>query len=702
MFFRNKKSPSGQCLQLIEAYRAPQGQSRNRVVVSLGKAHIPPAQRPLIAQAVQGQLYHQGDLFQKDYSPLAQRWIDAILQRVQRQGRWQPLRSAGAASAPEGELIDGVLLDQVDHTHTAPLGPSLVGWEVWNRLQMPQLLAQLGLNPAQRQAAAITVIGRLVNPGSERALWEWLPHSSLPELMGLELTEMGKDRFYRISDGLLKHQSRIEAHLRQRQARLFERDRTILLYDLTNSYFEGQALQNPKARRGKSKEKRHDCPQVVIGMVFDRWGCELTHKVFEGTQADGQSLLAMIEELKAMVPESDLLGARAQPPMVVLDAGVATRANLRLLRQAHLGYLVNESRRSRATYQAEFEAQDQFQTVAGRQGKAEVKVRLIKDPHPPSQEEEEEDKKKPSIAAGAARLAEGGGDKAQEPVAEDYLVLCRSQGRRDKEQAIRSQSEERYLKALEKLAQRVARGRLKVPEKIERAIGRLQRHYSRIQRFYTVKVQGVGPDETGSARVVWERQEPAYAQDDELLGDYVLRTNRPGKDGAEIWKLYIMLTEAEGGFRALKSELGLRPNYHQLEERVDGHVFITVLAYHLLWYVREKLEAGEDYRSWRTIKGVLSTHSYTTLLLPTKAGTIYRVRRAGQPEEVQKAIYRALEIGWRDLPMTKVVVGIKEPKGPGGSPEAAGGKGVCQDKDKSDEEAIGESQSKGENRGATL
>jgi hypothetical protein len=141
----------------------------------------------------------------------------------------------------------------------------------------------------------------------------------------------------------------------------------------------------------------------------------------------------------------------------------------------------------------------------------------------------------------------------------------------------------------------------------------------------------------------------------------VLRTDRQHLSAAELWSLYMGLTKAEEGFRALKSSLGLRPNYHQLEDRVEGHVFLTVLAYHLLRRVLHTLEEARENRSWETLRTILETHCYTTILLPTRSGRTYRLRRAGQPEECQKAIYRALGIQWDKLPQAKVVAPTKNP-----------------------------------------
>jgi len=258
VFFRRKLSGSGQCLQLLESYRNARGEPRHRVVVSLGGARLPTAHWPAIASAVASQLYGQPLLLPLALPAAERRQVEAIVKRVDREGRWQPVGRTGVPPAADGAgpTIDGVLADQVSHTHTTALGPSLVGWEAWQRLGLPQLLADLGFNAAQAQAAAISVIHRLVSPGSERALLAWLPNSSLPELLGGAASAGLKDRFYRVSDQLLASRAAVEKHLRQRQAVLFNLDRTILLYDLTNSYFEGAALGNPKAQRGHSKEKR--------------------------------------------------------------------------------------------------------------------------------------------------------------------------------------------------------------------------------------------------------------------------------------------------------------------------------------------------------------------------------------------------------------------------------------------------------------
>ena len=195
------------------------------------------------------------------------------------------------------------------------------------------------------------------------------------------------------------------------------------------------------------------------------------------------------------------------------------------------------------------------------------------------------------------------------------------------------------------------------PEKIQRAIGRVQGDHSRVQRFYDIeltKVRGGGKEKKWTLR--WCRKEQAYAEESQLLGCYVLRTNRKDLTGAKLWQLYMTLTRAEDGFKALKSNLGLRPNHHQLETRVEAHVFITIVAYHLLRFIEYTLERHGDNRCRQTIKALLETHTYATVIMPTRSGEVHRVRKAGIPEHSHKQIYNLFQIDWKNLPVKKTVV----------------------------------------------
>lgn len=623
MFFRLKKTKSGQVIKLIESYRDAEGVPRHRTVVSLGDAAISEQERKPIAKAVEARLYaHEVLPLDLELDATCQGWVDRILRKVEQDGCWARTtgpsgRALNAVLADESAVIDGVLADKVTHSQTAALGPVMAGWHAWNELGLTELLLTKGFTQQQCNTAAISVINRLTDPVAECNLPEWFADTGLPELMGCTLRGAGDDRFYRISDKLLDQQSAIEAHVSERQQSIFNLDRTILLYDLTNTHFEGSCESNPKACYGKNKQKRNDCPQVVVGMVFDAEGFALAHRVFDGNQGDSPSLLPMIEALERAGNNSE------GNPMIIMDAGVASLENRKALREKGYSYLVNDSRGVRKTYKEQFEAIDEFTAVQGRADDKEVLVCCIDDPAP-----------------------------REEVDWSERIVLCQSASRGEKERAMLSRAEERIIDALTK---RIETGKLKDSKKIAQAIGRIRAKNPRVSRYYEIKqADGSAPE------ITWQRKDEQINAAEELCGCYVLRTDQSDLGAAELWNLYITLTRAEAGFRALKSDLGLRPNHHQTEHRVDGHIFICTLAYQLMRHLLYRLESAGDYRSWETIRRILQTHTYTTVLLPTQAGPTHRIRNAGLPEERQLAIYRDLGIDWKKLPRTHIIIEPRE------------------------------------------
>ncbi len=565
MFFRLKHSKSGQVLQLLESYRNSEGKPRQRVVVSLGDGAISRPDFGPIAKAVQKQLYGIEELLAPEYTRRQQNWIELILRRIDGEGRWRGLRQKAEAFAEQQNAIDGVLADKVEHSAAGVLlGPILLGLKGWEKLRMDEALQEVGLNRAQRDAAKVSVINRLVDPVPENALPQWARQSALGDLLGVAAVKSDRHRYYRVSDRLVENRERIEEHMRERQGELFSLDRTVLLYDLTNTHFEGVGASNGKAKRGKNKQKRHDCVQIVVGMVFDTEGFELGHRIFAGNRHDATTLLEMIAELEKAV------GAQGEreKTLIIMDGGIASRENVQLLREEGFGYLVNQSRRGRKAYLAEFQEASGFEKVEGRDWDREVKVKWIKE------------------QVGEENESEGDQETTQEEsrqAGEEYVLLCQSVRRRAKEEAIYSGAEERFMKALEGLQKRVDQGHLKEPAKIHTAIGRLQGQHSRVQRFYSIElVEAAKGSKEKKCGLCWTRRDQACDENAQLLGCSVLRTNRHNFSGAQLWRLYMTLTRAEDGFKALKSDLGLRPNHHQIEPRVEGHVFITILAYQLL------------------------------------------------------------------------------------------------------------------------
>lgn len=588
MYFRTKTVSGTSLVQLVQSYRNAEGQPRQRVIASLGDAKLPEAHKRMIADAVERQLCRQSDWLEEDeLEHEASVWVAKIV-RLARQ-------SKGGNQVLEGESVDGVLVDQVQTQDVVQLGPQLVASKAWEALGMSALLEELGMNPSSVATAELLVANRLIEPLSEWALIDWSERTALPEMLGLRLTKTAKDRLYRVGDELLGQRKTIESRLRAQQPELFGLKRSVILYDVTNTHFEGLCQSNPQVRHGKNKQGRSDCRQVAIGMAFDEFGMPLSHEAFEGNISDTATLETMLERLE--VKDESL------KPVVILDAGFASKANIELLRQKGYSYLVNVTRDRRTKYAEQFRGEG-FEKLSGRSDADKVEVKKIADPE----------------------------DSCSE------LVLCRSAQRRLKEEAMISRAEERFLVDLKALAKRVQVGRLKDTTKIERKIGSIQKKHPRVQRFYTIELK--------DAHIAWERNESGMQEALAQCGDYALKTDK-ALEPEELWHLYMTLLKAEAGFGMLKGSLGLRPNYHQLEKRAQAHIFISVLAYHLLMWVLHQLEPHGDTRSWITLRRLLSTHSLVSTQLPLKDGSIVQIRKPSVPDAEQQLVFQRLGIDWK-------------------------------------------------------
>jgi len=552
VFFRTKSIKGTPLLQLVESFRNAEGAPRQRVVASLGDADIPEAEKAAIAGVVTRRLRGADsgageDWFEPDLSTDATVWVVRIVALAG--------RSKGGRKAVASAVADGVLLDKIETTDVVQLGPELVAMKAWEALGLTPMLAGLGMNPGRIATAQLMVANRLIEPLSEWALIDWAGRTALPELLGTNITRSNKDRLYRTGDELLKHRTEIEKQLRERERDLFSTKRSIILYDVTNTHFEGVCAGNPKAKHGKNKQKRNDCRQVAVGMAFDELGLTLAHEVFEGNVADTKTLGALLERLTP----ADCADLK---PVVVLDAGFASKANIELLRERSYSYLINITRGRRSQY-AEFFGREQFEKLPGRKSALKVEVKKITD-----------------------------------------------------------------------------------PDDIERKIGTLQKKHPRVQRFYKIAHHEGTSAPASMPTLEATRDEAKMESALGLCGDYVLKTDKD-MGAAELWGLYMTLLKAETGFRMLKGTLGLRPNFHQLEHRVEAHIFISVLAYHLLSWVRQQMDRAGDPREWKTLRRLLGTHSLVSTRLPLEDGRILTVRKPSQPDAEQERVYKILGIDWK-------------------------------------------------------
>nr|MBS0020894.1 IS1634 family transposase [Gammaproteobacteria bacterium] len=564
---------------------------RQRTLLNLGRHFdVPREQWAALAQRIEQLISGQSELVPLVLAPhwetLAQRYSAAVIRAKAR------LDESEAPKAADYQTVDVTSLDLV---RPRSVGVEHVGLTAVRQLGLDTKLEQLGFNGPQQAAVLGTLIGRLAAPGSERATHDWLQsQSALGELIGYDFATLRLEQLYRISDRLLQHKNALESFLYRREQSLFAFDEVITLYDLTNTYFEGSATANTQAAFGRSKEKRSDCRLVTLALVLDGSGFPKRSAVFAGNASEPTTLAQMLGELSR--------AQAAHPPTVVLDAGLATEENIAWLIEHHYRYLVVSRARHR-----EFNA-DEAVSVRN-EGELGIEVQRVVD-------------------------ADTG----------EVKLYCHSSQREKKEQGIQALFGERYEAELAKLAAGLAKkGTVKRYDKVLERLGRLKQKYARVAQHYDITVEHDEARERATA-LHWARK-PTSA--DTLAGVYCLRTNQKTWDETTLWHTYTMLTDLEAVFRSLKSELGLRPVFHQNTERVSGHLFISVLAYHLVHTLRFQLKACGIHLSWESLRQALAGQARVTVELKRQDGKTLHVRKTTRPEPRQQAIYDALGISDR-------------------------------------------------------
>ena len=582
--------------RLVEGIRSDRG-PRQRTILNLGKLEgFAPKQIKALGRLIEQRLTGQMRLLpsgadKPGLKDRADEIAELVVRRhaVQREGRQEPIC---------------LNLNDIEASAAVLLGPVYVGLEMWKRLGLDQVLSACGFSPRQRTLAAIQVIGRLVFPGSELATSGWVARTAFSDLLGEGLRYVNKDALYRTSDRMWAARERIETHLGAAEKGLFESERTMVLYDLTSTYFEGLARANPKARLGYSRDHRGDCKQLVVGMVLDEAGFPRATESFRGNTRDSRTLEAMLDQLEAR-------SGKQEGTTVVMDRGIATKENVARLSERGYHYIVALASQSRRKWIGEINEAD-FQQV---------------DEHHPDIE--------------VHRRGKDG---------EVYLIV-RSRSRVVKDRAIRQRFKVRMEAELEKLSDAVAAGKVGRTKGLER-IGKLRQRYQRASRFFRTELC----QQEGRLTLSWTLDESKLAEAQALDGVYILKTDRTDLNEKRLWALYMMLARVEDSFRFLKTSLGIRPIFHHLEHRCDGHIFISILAYHLLHTIEQMLLAAGDHRSWPTIKGVLETHRALTIELTDTGGRVHHLRVATRATAEQQQIYRMLNLSPKPLWTKRYVV----------------------------------------------
>ena len=587
-------------LQLVESCRTEAG-PRQKLLLNLGPIPLEKEDYKAFTQELQARLTGQTQLLRKKRKDsLVSQLVNDAYERLMRKTA-QPIQTG-----PEREMkrID---VNSQEISQCRSVGGEYVCHLFWKKLGLPEFLKSVNVSDANMALIEALVVGRLMAPGSERATREWLEkRSGLWDL--LKLNDIPSlSGFYRAGDVLFSHKDKLETHLQAQETRLFDLKNTMVFYDLTNTYFEGRAEKNSKAKFGHSKEKRYDCKLVTLGLVVDEQGFAKHSQLFSGSESEGSTLKGMIEKLG--IPQEK------KAVTVVLDAGIATAKNLEWLKENGYGYIVCHRGKAPKNPNGTDIAPETIHSMS----ETDTQIKVVR-----------------------------------YEVEDDTYLKCRSEKRALKETGMRTQKETRFLAELTHLQSGLSiPRRTKSYTRILEILGRLKERYPSVSRLYEVTVvpeadKEVTDPNLQATALQWTKKEDVYQEAIDSEGDYTLRTNLSALGTSEIWNAYISLGRVETAFRNMKSHLGFRPIFHQCEERADAHLFMSVLAYHLLQAIEHTLRQRGDTRSWWTLRNTLATHQAYTLtydeLSDSQEWIKHHVRSTSLPDHDQKHIYSLLAV----------------------------------------------------------
>jgi len=538
------------------------------------------------------------------------RWLKTI-EVFNEQGEREQLKlfPADVEVPADDPQVARVLVHRVRLERTRQFGACWLGLELWRKLGLDRFFEQaLDNEPADiawSRVASLLAINRLCAPGSELAIEQrWYPSTALDDLLDIEEGKINDTRLYRCLDRILPHKTKLERHLKERYGELFGAEFDVLLYDLTSTYVEGAAEENPMMRRGYSRDHRPDCEQMVIALIVNNEGFPFSYETFEGNRAD----VSTMETILRMVERKYGKARRVW----IFDRGIVSEENLRAIGKRGGQYLVGTPRSQMKRFEAELLSQENWTQI-----RPEVEVKKIAIPQ-----------------------------------GEETYVLCRTAGRQEKEKAIRSRFSSSMERALGSLQKSIATGRLKDRNKMERRLGRIQARHPQVNDLYDVALR----ETPEGVRLFWEMKEDRKRWREAREGAYLLRTNLTGETPEELWTKYMQLTEAEASFRALKTELSIRPLFHQKEARVKAHVMVAFLGYALHVTLKHLLKRRPATAAKPSINRVdnaqplsapkalalLSTLHSADIVLPTTDGREIRLRRITEPDKEQKSLLHEL------------------------------------------------------------
>lgn len=578
--------------RLVKSYR--EGDKTGQIVImTMPDIRVSKEQWKALADAIEGMISGQNVLFNnKALQAESERWFDAYVSKK------------GKISAPF-ELKDKeesdfacISLSSIKNRHPKSIGVEYISLSMYRELGFDAIFSELGFSAQQKNVATLSILGRTIEPGSENATVAWArAHTGLGELLGTDFSKLSHNALYRITDQIYQHKEHIEQKLREHECEIFNLEENIFLYDLTNTYLEGQAAQNPKAKFGRSKEKRKDCRLLTLGLVLDELGFPKRSKVMEGSVSEGNTLKEMIAHLNKVEDCT-------KPVTVVMDAGIAKQENLDYLRNNNMHYICVARNKP---IPPDLIDKAQFIPIANK-GNNKITAQMFRQDN-------------------------------------ECVLYCESEKMGLKEEAMQEKFCARFEEALRDINKSLSskNGRKKFDAVQERVI-RLKERYNSISRFYTINIDQIDGKAT-EVRYICDQNEINR----KFSGSYFLRTSLMELDSNQIWAIYMMLNTVESAFRTLKSDLDLRPVFHQKESRAEAHLFIAVLAYHIVIALRNRLKENSITISWDTLRKMMRNHQIIQTTMLNRKGTHISIIDSTVAEDNHKQIYKALNLSYNPV-----------------------------------------------------
>jgi len=589
--------------RLVESYRNADNRICHRTILNVGFMEDATSEQLNRIQKLLTEKYERKEpLFEQEEDPVVKRYVAEL---------WQRIVASKKLDIESAEKLSRMVnADTLQHSNVREIGSEHICHQAWEKLQLTPLLLSAGFTQEQATLAATQVISRAVYPASELRTTRWIEdNSAVCELTGYDMEKLTKDKLYQSALHLYKVKDRVEKHLSKRTNELFDLEDKIILYDLTNTYFEGEKRNSKLAKYGRSKEKRKDAKLLVLALVANVEGFIKYSSVLEGNIADCNTLLAMIEKLAAHTVGS--------PAVVVLDAGIATEANLALIEEKRYKYLcVSRSRLK------------DYEAVPGR-----LTVLL-------------DTKSKQTIRLKSVTTSKN----------TDYYLEVKSPAKEKKEESMKLQFEKRFEEELQKIHTSIhSKGGVKKTDKVHQRIGRAKEKYPSVQQYYTIEV--TEDKKTNIATEIrWEKDQAKRDAAIESLGIYFLRTNLDVNDEVVVWNIYNTIREIENVFRTLKTDLDLRPIYHKNDDAAMAHLHLGILAYWLVNTTRYQLKNNGINSCWKEIVRIGNTQKVITTSGTNTYDKTITVRKCSLPNNALKRIQDILKIDHRPFVKKKSVV----------------------------------------------